>query len=147
MLFALLSASAWASPGYPTEIETALAMPCAPACTVCHETLGGGGGTVTRAFGIAMEAEGLTGGSNSASLVTALDALTLNLVDSDGDGTIDTDELTAGFDPNPDGVDMCGGGETLTPRYGCGASTRPGAPLGVIAVAVALGFATTRRRP
>lgn len=145
MLIPFLTASAWASAIYPTDLEADLGMPCTPACTVCHESLAGGGGTVTQAFGMALMDRGLTGGSNSGGLATALDTLTNDGVDSDGDGVIDTDELIAGSDPNPGGVDFCAGPTPLTPHYGCGASTRPGPALGWLVAGLALGLGLSRR--
>ena len=143
MLYTLLAAAAWASPVYPTEVEAALAMPCVPTCTICHETLGGGSGTVTRAFGIAMQDRGLTGGSDVPGLTSALDTMTLDGVDSDADGTIDTDELTAGQDPNPGGIVFCDVA-VLTPHYGCGVV--PHSATGVAAALLALFGLVARRR-
>ena len=107
---------ALASSIYPSDIEAAVGSCKPPPCTVCHETNGGGGGTVTREFGQALMSRGLTGGSASDLLNTALDQLAADAVDSDGDGTPDWDELAAGSDPNPGGVAFC---DQLSPVYGC----------------------------
>lgn len=145
MLWTLLAPVAWASSLYPTDLVALLDMPCPPPCTVCHTSLGGGAGTVTAELGIALMDRGLTGGSASASLETAVAALVADGVDSDGDGTPDADALAAGQDPNPDGVDFCAS-DVLTPRYGCGASTRPGAALEGLVVGVAAAAVWLRRR-
>lgn len=112
----LLGGVALASSVYPSDLEAAVGSCKPPPCVVCHETNGGGGGTVTRAFGQALMARGLTGGSNSDLLNSSLDQLATDAVDSDGDGTTDWDELAAGSDPNPGGVAFC---DQLSPIYGC----------------------------
>lgn len=112
----LLVAFALASATYPGGLVTDLSMPCTPACTVCHATSGGGAGTVTQPFGVAMKARGLGGGSDSNSLVSALTKMTADGVDSDGDGIIDTDALAQGIDPNT-ATSFCGNG--VLPVYGC----------------------------
>ncbi|MEQ1506545.1 MAG: hypothetical protein ABMB14_30230 [Myxococcota bacterium] len=139
MITLWMAMAAHASPGYPAELETVAGMPCAPQCTVCHTTNGGGSGTVTAAFGTAMVARGLDGGSQNDLVVTALDAMTTDAVDSDGDGTIDVDELAVGDDPNG-GAPYC---DAAAVQYGC-LSHAP-APLGA-GVGLAVGLAVLRRR-
>lgn len=130
MLLAL-SLSAWASSTYPAELQTLSGGSCAPTCTVCHATAGGGSGTVIQDFGIAMTDRGLVGGGDVAAVATAWDTLGTDAVDSDGDGTIDVDEITAGEDPNPDGVAFC---DVVTPVYGCfNSSALPASAIGVLA--------------
>jgi hypothetical protein len=138
MLFSLILASAWASGTYPSALESDLGMPCAPTCTVCHETNGGGGGTVTRDFGLAMMARDLTGGSQTALLTTALDAMAADTVDSDADGTTDIDELVEGSDPNPGASPFC---DTVVPVYGCFGGSSAGLGFGAL-----LGLGALRRR-
>ena len=117
----VLFSLAMASQVYPSTLETELSTPCTPACTVCHQSNAGGTGTVTQAFGIAMQARGLSGGFATATVQTALAAMTTDAVDSDGDGLIDTEALAAGIDPNT-GADFCATDSPTPPHYGCGAS-------------------------
>lgn len=123
----LLGNVALASSVYPSDIEAAVGSCKPPPCVVCHETNGGGDGTVTRDFGQAMMSRGLTGGSAHDLLNSALDRMTADAVDSDGDGTIDVDELAAGSDPNPGGVAFC---DQLSPVYGCVGVQASVVPLG-----------------
>ncbi len=144
MLFSLLIAHASASTTYPAAIEAELEMPCAPTCILCHETNGGGAGTVTRDFGLAMMDRGLTGGSATDLLSAAL--AQMESVDSDGDGTPDPGELAVGGDPNPDAAPFCeidGGGEPVLPVYGCFGGGESAAGMGLGAL---LGLASLRRR-
>lgn len=144
-MYTLLLTSAWASSLYVSDVESTLGMPCQPTCVLCHETLAGGGGTVTREVGQALMARGLTGGSNSAALEAALAQLETDAVDSDGDGVIDVDELVAGDDPNPGGVAFC---DLLVPTYGCVGSVVPAGPSAGAALVAGLLLAgsVTRRR-
>lgn len=142
MFAMLLLGSAWASPGYPGEVQTDLGAGCVPQCTICHATNAGGGGTVTQDFGLAMMDRGLTGGSDYEALATSLDAMTSEGVDSDGDGTIDTDELAGGTDPNPGGATFC---DVVTPKYGClNTAASPASVLAVAAGLLAVGLARRR---
>lgn len=130
------SLSVWASPNYPGELQVLSGGACLPTCTVCHATAGGGSGTVTKDFGIAMEDRGMVGGGDVAALTTAWDTMGTDVVDSDGDGTMDVDEITAGEDPNPEGVPFC---DVVTPVYGCfNSSALPASTIGVLAGLAAL---------
>lgn len=131
--------AAFASSVYPGAVEQELGMPCTPTCLLCHESLAGGSGTVVQEFGMAMRDRGLTGGSNTDALVAALGAMAADGVDSDGDGTIDIDELIAGDNPNPGGDAFC---DTLTPTYGC--STAEGTSW--LGAAIAAGLLRRRQR-
>jgi len=144
-MYTLLLSAAWASGSYPSEIESTLAMPCQPTCVLCHETLSGGAGTITRPVGQALKDRGLTGGSNVPALVDALARLEADGVDSDGDGVIDVDELVAGEDPNPDGVAFC---DLLVPTYGCVGSVvpRPASAGAALAAGLLLAGLAARRR-
>jgi hypothetical protein len=145
-----IGASAAASPSYPEAIQSALGMPCAPACTLCHDSQSGGLATANQPFALAMIQAGLAG--KDASLVApALEQLELAggpdagaPVDSDGDGEGDVAELREGRNPNGPGV-VCG------PRYGCGARVEPRGQLDGLTLAAALGltallFGLRRRR-
>ncbi|QRK07396.1 hypothetical protein JQX13_46495 [Archangium violaceum] len=138
------SAAAWASPAYPGVIRTELSSASEPACNVCHQGGAVGYGTVTTPFGQSLRSRGLVA-NNEGTLRTALGAVRSERVDSDGDGTPDTDELAAGRDPNVS--DSGNGGdepEDVLPdvTYGCGAA--PGAPVGLLLGGLLL--VTARRR-
>ena len=138
----VMMAGAWASPSYPAEITSYVGTPCdLTLCTVCHDSMSGGTGTVTQPFGMAMMDQGLVL-ENVDSLHTALDALDTNGTDSDGDGTSDLDELRAGTDPNG-GAAFC---DITTPTYGC-FNTAQANPswYGVVTAAGGM-FALLRRR-
>jgi hypothetical protein len=124
-IFALLTMASvsLASSPYPEALANDAGAPCIPQCTVCHATNSGGSGTVVMDFGKALMDRGLTGGSNTTLLASSLELLLSDAVDSDGDGTSDVDELTAGTDPNLGGVDICGV-DTISPQYGCFASAQ-----------------------
>lgn len=113
----LLALPALASSEYPVTIQTKYGLEKEPpqSCSLCHVNGITGIGTVNTKFGKALRARGLTSG-DEVSLEEALDQLEADMVDSDGDGTIDVDELKEGTNPS-------GGGPVL--KYGCGASSVP----------------------
>ncbi|MFT3710601.1 MAG: thrombospondin type 3 repeat-containing protein [Archangium sp.] len=130
---ALFASTAFASADYPGEIMTKYGLSGLPPqlCSLCHPNGSGGTGTATAPMAIALQSRGLTSG-NAASLRMALDRLEADMVDSDGDGVIDVEELKAGTDPNKkdvvtDGGTGGGGGTTVIPalKYGCGANISP----------------------
>ena len=124
---------AHASSIYPPEVRAHLSLSYTPACTLCHNVPTGGYGTVTTPFGKSMMSRGLVA-QNIGALDTALDALTAEKTDSDGDGVPDIDELKAGTDPN-----VAGGGAVPPPTYGCFDVTgQPGSPLALLPVVLAL---------
>jgi len=142
MLSILLVSTAFAMPQFPGLIETDLGMPCTPTCDLCHSTAGGSG-VPTQAFGIAMKDRGLS--VMDSTVTPALDAMGADMVDSNGDGTIDTEELAQGLNPNPGGTDYCPVGSGITgPSYGC-LSTVPSPAAGFAGLAVGL-LAMLRRR-
>jgi hypothetical protein len=137
MILVLLASASWASGTYPDAVATELGMACVPTCNLCHESALGGG-LAPQPFAMAMKANGLTGGSNTSALTTALDALAADGTDSDEDGTPDVDELAAGSNPNDDSA-FCGEAAVPGPTYGCfnTAGVAPGA-LGVLVGLAAL---------
>ncbi len=137
----ILAAAAllFASPIFPAEVQTHLSLGSAPQCTLCHQTLAGGLGTVTRPFGMTLMARGCQAG-DLVSLDNALDAMAGEPTDSDGDGVGDIAELQAGTNPN--------GGEGPEPEYGCFGRIGPARPpaLGASVVALAIASLVRRRR-
>lgn len=94
-----VAAPASATPSFPKGIQKQLALESAPPCTVCHATALGGKGTVTRDFGLAMRERGLVAYDDSG-LKVALAKAESDHVDSDHDGTPDTQALKEGKNPN-----------------------------------------------
>ncbi|APR81600.1 Hypothetical protein A7982_06949 [Minicystis rosea] len=123
MVLAILVAApaiARATPNFPNALATHLDLAEAPACTLCHDGPTQRG-TVTTPFGTSMRARGLQA-YDEMSLQNALDALSGEKTDSDGDGTSDVDELQKGSDPNvPEGGSADGGPVAIpiTAEYGC----------------------------
>lgn len=117
----LLSAPCHAHNTFPQQIADQLNMPCVPQCTICHRDNLGGFNTVVQPFGVAMRGVGLT--FDPTTVTGAVNKLEAAMTDSDGDGTGDILELSAGQDPNGN-VDLC---SIKSPQYGCGA--RIAAPL------------------
>jgi uncharacterized protein (TIGR03382 family) len=127
--------AARATPEFPGIVRTELGLSSPPSCALCHQGAPSVG-TVTTPFGAALRARGLVMYENG-SLRKALTELNTGKVDSDGDGTPDTEELKAGRDPNKSdaptapGGEAPGGGNVLPePSYGCGVA--PGAPVGLL---------------
>jgi hypothetical protein len=156
LLVAAAPGQAAASPTYPGDIQADLGLTFAPPCTICHNSLAGGAGSVVQPFGVAMKAQGLVL-EDPAALQAALDALDMLKSDSNCDKIADIDELKAGRDPNTgasiDGSTKFAGGMACaaTPAYGCAApqarvASEPAAWEGALAVAAALGISLARRR-
>ncbi|MES1209100.1 MAG: thrombospondin type 3 repeat-containing protein [Pseudomonadota bacterium] len=142
VVWVALSGAAWAHDQYPRLMAPAVRTnqmpnPPEPPCSVCH--LGGktSGATVVTPFGFAMRARGLAGPNT---VVPALQAVGRDGVDSDGDGTTDFDELTAGTDPNAPGTAT----DIQDPNLGC--TVAGAAPAGVTAPGAALALVVLLRR-
>jgi MYXO-CTERM domain-containing protein len=101
--------SAFASESYPAYVTQVYQLPREPECTLCHATLEGGDGTVTRAFGENLEARGARG-KNPRTLQSALVEAAQARQDSDGDGVTDLQELRDETDPNVEGDAVPGEG-------------------------------------
>src|SRR4051812_40067348 len=99
LLLLLGAGEANASTNYPSVIETRLGLTKEPACTLCHQDLNGGNGTIVTWFGFALQSRGLQG-AQTDSLTKALDDDISEGADSDGDGSSDAEEFTMGTDPN-----------------------------------------------
>jgi hypothetical protein len=145
--------NAQASANFPSVVKDHLSLAQPPACALCHTNGITGMGTVNTPIGSALRAKGLQAGSDT-SLTSALDALSSAGTDSDGDGTGDVAELTAGRNPNvADGTSTDGGTPSADggsangpppPKYGCGANAAP-VPGSLLALG-ALVFGLSRRR-
>lgn len=94
-----------ASEEYSGKIAQFYGMPCPPACTLCHTRADGGLLTATTPFGTSARRAGLFC-CDPSSVSEVLNALQVGGNDSDLDGTSDTDELSAGSDPNGSGENL-----------------------------------------
>ncbi len=134
--------TAAASPEFPGELQEALNAPCAPPCTVCHESLAGGEGTASKNLALTMDLAGLeaekpetvapaarcirdveSGAMSpdcpSGADLAALEALSDSAFDPDEDGVPTLEELTLARNPEVPGAG------NLCPAYGCGAEVKP----------------------
>jgi MYXO-CTERM domain-containing protein len=125
------SAPAWASTGYPAELQSQLQLSKTPDCTLCHgNDVDAGTGAATK-FGMAMVQFGLVGGNNLPSLDGALAGL---------EGTMSPliADLKNGADPNGTAAG------TIPPvTYGCfqsGGQAPSAGPGAILAAGLALLF-------
>lgn len=103
----LTSTTAWATPEFPTVIQSKLLLAAAPPCTICHLSLIGGQGTVKTPFGMNLMARGLIPFDDD-SLANALMLMDDGGVVSANGCRSDIDELKVGSDPNhPTDVAPC----------------------------------------
>jgi hypothetical protein len=112
---------AHAVPEFPREVQYDLALDYEPPCSLCHVKNNTGIGTARTPFALSMRDYGLSA-EDGASLSAALTGLAQDKVDSDADGTSDTDELKAGSDPNSD-ANVSLKGQTV-PEWGCAVAPR-----------------------
>lgn len=135
-VIALASRTASAQPSFPGDVQSHLALTYTPGCALCHVGAQSSG-TAISPFAVSAKARGLVVG-NDNSVAAALDKLASDKVDSDGDGTIDTDELKDCRDPNtPDKSSLgCAGGIPEVAAYGCGATIARSADASPLAIAL-----------
>jgi hypothetical protein len=146
--------TAQASSDYPAALAAAIAeqypdaVKCVPLCTACHLTTVGGPGMMNK-FGMSLESIGGLLPGNAALVAPAFKRLAMVDPDSDGDGTHDIEEITAGDSPSlafPDGQ----GQFCSDIKYGCGAHIAAAPPvdrMGLLSAGlVVLGLALSRRR-
>lgn len=135
LLTCAFAGTAAASPSFPPEMDAHLSLGYEPVCTICHQTLTGGLGTVVQPFGVKMQSRGLVA-ANLETLRTALNALEAEGSDVDEDGIGDIQELRDGTDPNSSGA------FEDPPEYGCLGNVAPvrsrwpGAMLVIAALAI-----------
>lgn len=161
--------AARASESFPEAIQGALGMSCAPPCTICHDSLSGGYGTVNKPFGIAMfDVGGLTP-KQPETVAPALAALeggggaagsagTAGAPDAGADAGATGGSGGAGgtpgvVDSDGDGVgdvaelrqerdpNVPGAGVVCGPTYGCFARVEPRGRIDGVALSAALAVA------
>jgi hypothetical protein len=144
----LLALPASASPTYPEALAGQLELSCAPACTLCHDTMAGGPATVNTRFGIEVRARRRLVSGNTEQLFAVITQLEADGTDSDGDGTGDVAELRAGGNPNdPDNAPL--GCYTPPPAEedgGCAVSSGPGCTWLSLIVGLLIAAMTLKRR-
>jgi hypothetical protein len=113
------SSGARAKEEFPGQIARHLGAQSNPPCGLCHQYAKTGGDTLVTPFAWGMRARGLTG---EGDLIGALDRVRTDKVDSDGDGTTDTDEIVAGSDPNSAASTPTSPGAVGDPQLGCAIS-------------------------
>jgi hypothetical protein len=142
LLASLTPLSASARPEFVDRLQAATDAPCVPQCTICHESVSGGGPADQPFAKSLMQMGGLEG---PGALEYSVSQLEQNGVDSDGDGVGDIAEIRDGKDPN-----YAGDALICLPDVGCGAHVARELPANgldaSLAVLTALGLAFARRR-
>lgn len=140
-----VTGQAHAIPGFPGEIRWRLKLDYEPPCGLCHAKGNTGVGTVTTPFGLSIRAAGLELGAGDT-LKPALVALEDDMIDSDGDGVIDVDELAEDTDPNSPSRNAYS--QVGDPRWGCavGPPASPRRPTGALLALGLLVSLVIRRR-
>ncbi len=134
-----VATSTVASPEFPAKLQEELDMECAPVCTLCHQDMSGGLGTLNDGFGDVISRAGLFA-KDTSSVAPALKVLEdpttadppftavqcppdgTSPCDTDEDGVPDVTELREGTNPNQKGGELC------LVKYGCGARVEPRGP-------------------
>jgi hypothetical protein len=158
-----LAPNARASTTFPEALRKELGLAQivgpGPGCQLCHRDDVGGAMTAIKPLGRSLLTAGTKGG-NVPSLLSALQTLEQNGIDSDSDGAADVAELRAGANPNVFDVMEGGAGASgmegmpcpviiPLPETGCRLSSRsnPGGAWITLAGAALLALARRRARP
>jgi hypothetical protein len=155
----LASIDAKANRLFPGLLKDNVPMPCAPLCTLCHKTTGGGPGNL-RSDGIVttwtqqeiVMSSDVLDGNNANSLVPVLKAIEKLQppLDTDKDGVPDLQELMMGDDPDTPGQASLCANITAGPTFGCARVAPEGQIDNVAGLASGLvalmGIAALRRR-
>lgn len=130
---------------YPAALQFQLSLKYTPGCDLCHEAAKDPVGPADTPFAKSMIARGLKT-HDVKSLATALDKMKTDMVDSDGDGSLDLDELSWGGDPNH--AEKPAGGSELPAQYGCAIAHDDASswPTLVALSALLVAFVARRRR-
>jgi hypothetical protein len=118
---------------FPDRLQEATHAPCVPQCSICHESVQGGG-PADQPFAKSLRRMGKLEGPDA--IKYAVDQLEQQNVDSDGDGVGDIAEIRAGKDPN-----YARDALICLPDVGCGAHVSREAPSDGLSVVLALGVA------
>lgn len=89
----LVVAPAAATPEFPKKIRDTLSLAYDPPCELCHEYGNAGIGSLRTPVGLTIRSYAVNG-DDPQSLVTTLEQMKTDRIDSDGDGKLDVDELT-----------------------------------------------------
>jgi cytochrome c1 len=135
-----LPSVALATPNFPGVVRSTYELTYAPPCAMCHSNGVTGIGTVNTEFGKAVRARATVAG-DADSLRAALKSIESEQVDSDGNGTPDSEQLQAGLNPNDASQSFVetsadgGAAAPAEPTTGCGqvaprSASRRGSPRG-----------------